>query len=80
MKINFSNFVKLFLAGASLLAVGCTDYGQDIQNLNDRIDDLQTDVIDPLAVDLEAVKADLAAAKTDLQAKIDAILKRCSEI
>ncbi|MBR1961933.1 MAG: hypothetical protein IKA26_03130 [Alistipes sp.] len=72
MKINFSNFVKLFLAGASLLAVGCTDYGQDIQNLNDRIDDLQTDVIDPLAVDLEAVKADLAAAKTDLQAKIDA--------
>jgi len=72
MKTNFSNFVKLFLAGASLLAVGCTDYGQDIQNLNDRIDDLQTDVIDPLAVDLEAVKADLAAAKTDLQAKIDA--------
>lgn len=72
MKIKLSNFVKLFLAGASLLAVGCTDYGQDIQNLNDRIDKLEAETIDPLKVDFDAVKADLAAAKEDLVGQIAA--------
>ena len=72
MKIKFSNLAKLFLAGACFVAVGCNDYGQDIQNLNDRIDALELNTIDPLKVDLEAVKTDLAAAKTDLQGQVDA--------
>lgn len=73
MKIKFSNFVKLFLAGASLLAVGCTDYGQDIQNLrddmNDRFDALQTETIDPLRADLTQVQKDLAAAQEAIAAQ-----------
>ena len=72
MKINFSNLAKLFLAGVCFVAVGCTDYGQDIENLNNRIDALETDTIAPLAADLESVKEALEAAKSDLQSKIDA--------
>ena len=71
MKIKFSNFVKLFLAGVCFAAVGCTDYGQDIENLNNRIDALETDTIAALAEDLEKVKEALEGAKTDLQSKID---------
>lgn len=77
MKFNFSNFVKLFLAGATLLAVGCTDYGQDIQNLNDRVDKLETetnDKISGLQSDLKTVQDNLAKAQSDIkdqQAKHD---------
>ena len=71
MKIKFSNVVKLFLAGACFVAVGCSDYGQDISNLNDRVNALETNKITPLETDLAAVKADLAAAKTNLQTKIN---------
>lgn len=72
MKIKFSNVVKMFLAGACFVAVGCTDYGQDIENLNNRIDALETDRITPLETDLAAVKSALEAAKKDLQDKIKA--------
>ena len=72
MKIKFSNVVKMFLAGACFVAVGCTDYGQDIENLNNRIDALETDKITPLETDLAAVKSALETAKKDLQDKIKA--------
>ncbi len=54
----------MFLLGAMLLPVGCTDYDEDIQAVNDRIDDLLSGEIEPL-------KADLAAAVTDLEGAIE---------
>lgn len=72
MKIKFSNLVKMFLAGACFVAVGCNDYDQDIKNLNNRIDAIESNNITPLKADLAAVIADLEAAKSDLQDKIDA--------
>lgn len=59
----FSKLLSMFLLGAMLLPVGCTDYDEDIQAVNDRIDDL-------LAGEIEPLKADLAAAVTDLEAAI----------
>ena len=72
MKIKFSNLVKMFLAGACFVAVGCSDYSQDIENLNNRVNLLESNKIEPLKTDLEAVKSALESAKTDLQGKIDA--------
>ena len=67
MKMKFSNVVKLFLAGACFVAVGCNDYGQDIENLNNRIDAIEAGTIDPLKADLEGTKANLAAAQKAIQ-------------
>lgn len=60
----FSKLLSMFLLGAMLLPVGCTDYDEDIQAVNDRIDDLLSGEIEPL-------KADLAAAVASLEAAID---------
>lgn len=60
----FSKLLSMFLLGAMLLPVGCTDYDEDIQAVNDRIDDL-------LAGEIEPLKADLAAAVTDLEGAIE---------
>lgn len=70
MKIKFSNVVKLFLAGACFVTVGCNDYGQDIENLNNRIDAIELNTIEPLKADLAAVKTDLAAAKEEIKGEI----------
>lgn len=70
MKIKFSNLAKLFLAGACFVTVGCNDYGQDIENLNNRIDAIELNTIDPLKADLAAVKTDLAAAKEEIKGEI----------
>ena len=80
MKIKFSNLVKMFLAGACFVAVGCNDYDQDIKNLNNRIDAIESNNITPLKTDLAAVIADLEAAKSDLQDKIDANTATISEL
>ena len=61
---NFSKLLSMFLLGAMLLPVGCTDYDEDIQAVNDRIDDLLSGEIEPL-------KADLAAAVVDLEDAIE---------
>lgn len=60
----FSKLLSMFLLGAMLLPVGCTDYDEDIQAVNDRIDNLLSGEIEPL-------KADLAAAVTDLEGAIE---------
>ena len=60
----FSKLLSMFLLGAMLLPVGCTDYDEDIQAVNDRIDDLLSGEIEPL-------KADLAAAVVDLEDAIE---------
>ena len=60
----FSKLLSMFLLGAMLLPVGCTDYDEDIQAVNDRIDNLLSGEIEPL-------KADLAAAVNDLEDAIE---------
>ena len=40
MKIRFSKVATLFLAGAALLAAGCTDYQSDINDIYVKIDEL----------------------------------------
>ena len=40
MKVKFTKLAALLLAGAALLAAGCTDYEVDIQQANKRIDQL----------------------------------------
>ena len=40
MKIRFSKVATLFLAGAAVLAAGCTDYQSDINDIYVKIDEL----------------------------------------
>lgn len=81
MKV-FSKLLSIFLVGMLLVQVGCTDYDEDIRKVNDRIDELVSDQIDPLKADLEATKAALegaiAAANAEIannKAAIDALKK-----
>lgn len=67
----FSKFLSLFLVGAMLYATGCTDYDQDIKDLNNKVDELEQTLqgqIDPLKADLEAVQTALKAAIADGEA------------
>ena len=46
MKKNlFRKFLALFLTGTMLAGVGCKDYDDDIDKLNNRVDGLETDVV-----------------------------------
>lgn len=68
-----SKFLSLFLVGAMLYATGCTDYDQDIKDLNNKVDELEQTLqgqIDPLKTDLEAVQAALEQAIEEGNAKI----------
>ena len=66
----FSKLLSMFLLGAMLLPVGCTDYDEDIQAVNDRIDDLLSGEIEPLKADLAAAVASLEAAIAEAEATI----------
>lgn len=68
----FSKLLSMFLLGAMLLPVGCTDYDDDIREVNNRIDDLISGEIKPL-------KADLAAAVASLEAAIDEAVATITE-
>lgn len=71
MKKNFFNITKAFLLGLALVAVGCSDYDEDIKDLNNRIDAVTSQItgeIDLTKVDLEKTKATLAEAKDALAA------------
>ena len=66
-----SKFLSLFLIGAMLYATGCTDYDQDIKDLNNKVDELEQTLqgqIDPLKTDLEAVQTALEQAIKDGEA------------
>lgn len=66
-----SKFLSLFLVGAMLYATGCTDYDQDIKDLNNKVDELEQTLqgqIDPLKTDLEAVQTALEQAIKDGEA------------
>ncbi|MBQ3203406.1 MAG: hypothetical protein IJB39_00295 [Alistipes sp.] len=66
----FSKLLSMFLLGAMLLPVGCTDYDEDIQAVNDRIDDLLSGEIEPLKADLATAVASLEAAIAEAEATI----------
>lgn len=66
-----SKFLSLFLVGAMLYATGCTDYDQDIKDLNNKVDELEQTLqgqIDPLKADLEDVQTALEQAIKDGEA------------
>lgn len=73
MKKYFLNLAKVFLFGAAFAVVGCTDYDEDIRELNERIDtEILEGQIAPLKTDLAQTKADLEAADAAMKAALDA--------
>ena len=81
MKIRFSKVATLFLAGAALLAAGCTDYQSDINDIYVKIDELaskesvatlQNQVV-VLSNALDALKSDHSKDIAALQSSIDAL-------
>lgn len=81
MKIRFSKVATLFLAGAAVLAAGCTDYQSDINDIYVKIDELaskesvatlQNQVV-VLSNALDALKSDHSKDIAALQSSIDAL-------
>ena len=67
----FSKLAKVLLAGAAIVAVGCTDYKDDIASINDKLEnDIVAGMIEPLQADLEKAVADLEAAQAALKAEL----------
>lgn len=71
-----SKLLSMLLVGVMLFA-GCTDYDEDIKNLNNKIDNVQQELVEghiaPLKADLETTKANLEAAKTQLNTALGAL-------
>ena len=81
MKIRFSKVATLFLAGAAVLAAGCTDYQSDINDIYTKIDELaskesvatlQNQVV-VLSSALEKLQSDHSKDIADLNNKISAL-------
>ena len=71
MKKNLFNITKALLLGLAFVAVGCSDYDEDIKDLNNRIDAVTSKItgeIDLTKVDLDNTKKDLNSAKETLAA------------
>ena len=73
----FSKLLSMLLVGAMLFTVGCTDYDEDIKNLEQKVDDivetLYNDEINPLKADLADTKANLEQLKQDLEDALAAL-------
>lgn len=73
----FSKLLSMLLVGAMLFTVGCTDYDEDIKNLEQKVDDivetLYNDEINPLKADLADTKANLEQLKQDLEEALAAL-------
>ena len=73
----FSKLLSMLLVGAMLFTVGCTDYDEDIKNLkqevNDIVETLYNDEINPLKADLADTKANLEQLKQDLEDALAAL-------
>lgn len=82
-KTLFTKPLALFLAGTMLVGAGCKDYDDDIDNINNRLDGLETDVVQ-LQKDVASLQAtqdefekiDFGAYVTNdaLQTKLDNVL------
>jgi len=78
MKVKFTKLAALLLAGAALLAAGCTDYEVDIQNVDKKVDQLSANT-DKSVADLNtlinAQKTALDEYKTTVKTELDALKK-----
>ena len=59
MKVKFTKLAALLLAGAALLASGCTDYEVDIQNVDKKVDALASGRVATLETQLAALHTTL---------------------
>lgn len=76
MKWKFSKVTALLLAGAMVVASGCTDYKDDIQDLNKRLDDLNAETVANFETQkkaMETLQKELEKADDDIQKNIDNI-------
>lgn len=70
MKKNlFRKFLALFLTGTMLAGVGCKDYDDDIDNINNRIDEIETVKLPGIQTQIESVKASIPDL-TDLNKRV----------
>ena len=75
MKKNlFRKFLALFLTGTMLAGVGCKDYDDDIDKVNDRLDQLETGKLATLEQQIAAINSSIASLETAYKAA-DAELK-----
>lgn len=70
----FTKLLSMLLVGVMLSVTSCTDYDQDIKDLNNKVDALEKELVEgqinPLKADLAATKAALESAIADANAKI----------
>ena len=81
---KFFRMVSMFvLAGATLAYTGCTDYDEDIEAINDRIDKLETGKLKTVEEQISSLSAsvtDLQAAKAKTESAIEALQSALSDL
>ena len=81
---KFFRMVSMFvLAGATLAYTGCTDYDEDIEAINDRIDMLETGklkTVEEQVASLNKTVADLQDAQSKAQSAIEALQSSLSAL
>ena len=82
MKVKFTKLAALLLAGAALLAVGCTDYEVDIQKVDKKVDELAQKTAADLKAQVDALNATIATLETaaNHKADIDKLNKTISDL
>lgn len=72
MKKTFKKLLTLFLTGTMLAGVGCKDYDDDIDKINDRIDELTTGKIADIESQLNSMKTTVESLKA-LESRVQAL-------
>jgi len=83
MKQIFKLFAVCALAGVPLLYTGCTDYSEDINAVNSRIDQLESGKIASVESQISALQAtvtDLNSAKTATQEAIESLKGQIADL
>ena len=82
MKVKFTKLAALLLAGAALLAAGCTDYEVDIQQVDKKVDELAAKTAADLQAQVAALNATIATLETaaNHKADIDKLNKTISDL
>lgn len=78
MKWKFSKVTALLLAGTMLVTTGCTDYDDDIRDVNKRLNDLTTETManfDTQSDALKSLKESLEKAEADIKANAENLAK-----
>ena len=73
MKFKFTKLAALLLAGAALLAAGCTDYEVDIQKVDKKVDELAVKTAADLAAQVDALKAMINTLEANYKAADQAL-------